>query len=324
MSLAITAVLCPQSKWGAKCPYPMTPTRVVIHNTANDASAMNEISYMNSNNNQVSYHFAVDDTRAVQGIPLNRNAWHAGDGAYGSGNRYGIAIEICYSKSGGSRFTKAEQNGAELAAMLLKQYGWGIDRLTKHQDYSGKYCPHRTLDLGWQRFVNMVSAKLAELNGQPVPKPTPTPSTGKINVKYQCYDRTHGWLDWITNYNNVNSNGYAGWMGFPITGFVAYTPGSASAVGNLEYRLHVKNGGWFNWRRDQEVDSVGDKFAGDLKQQCDGLQMRLVNCPGHNVRYRVHLTGGSWLDWVTGYGSGDNGYAGLWGYSIDAVQVEII
>ena len=29
------------SKYGIKCPYPMTPKGVCIHNTANDASAQN-------------------------------------------------------------------------------------------------------------------------------------------------------------------------------------------------------------------------------------------------------------------------------------------
>ena len=39
---------------------------------------------------------------------------------------------------------------------MLKKYGWGIDKVTKHRDYDGKYCPHRTLDRGWQRFLSMV------------------------------------------------------------------------------------------------------------------------------------------------------------------------
>ena len=84
------------------------------------------------------------------------------DGNMGVGNRQGIGIEICYSKSGGARFTKAEDNGAQLVASLLKKYGWGIEKVTKHQDYSGKYCPHRTLDLGWQRFLDMVKKYMNE------------------------------------------------------------------------------------------------------------------------------------------------------------------
>lgn len=77
-----------------------------------------------------------------------------------------IGIEICYSKSGGEKFEQAERLASEYVAYLLKQYGWGIDRVKKHQDWSGKYCPHRTLDMGWQRFLNMVNEYLG--NATPI------------------------------------------------------------------------------------------------------------------------------------------------------------
>ena len=147
-------------KYNIKCPYTMNPSRIVVHNTANDASARNEIAYMISNNQEVSFHYAVDDKEVVQGIPENRNAWHSGDGANGKGNREGVAIEICYSKSGGDRFMQAEKNAVDLIVSILKKYNWGVERVTKHQDYNGKYCPHRTLDIGWDRFIKMIEAKL--------------------------------------------------------------------------------------------------------------------------------------------------------------------
>ena len=179
--------LLPSSLYSWKSPYSMTPTRIVVHNTANDASADSEIKYMHKTEaqggRQVSYHYAVDDKEAVQGLPENRNGWHSGDGGNGKGNRQGIAIEICYSKSGGDRFIKAEQNAVELIVDILKRYGWGIDKVTKHQDYANKYCPHRTLDMGWDRFINMIKDKL----NQPAPKPvTPAPST---TLKYSEGDK---------------------------------------------------------------------------------------------------------------------------------------
>lgn len=158
------------SKYYLKSPYAMTAKYITVHNTANDASANNEISYMRSNNTSTSFHFAVDDIEVVQGLPENRNGFHAGDGN-GTGNRETIGIEICYSKSGGVRFEKAERNAAQFIAQKLKERGWDISRVKKHQDWSGKYCPHRTLDMGWQRFLNMVQAELA-----PKPAPTPVPS----------------------------------------------------------------------------------------------------------------------------------------------------
>jgi len=148
------------SNYKNKCPYPMVPSRIVVHNTANDASAENEVKYMIRNAAKTSFHYAVDDKEIVQGIEENRNAYHAGDGGSGKGNREGIGIEICYSKSGGERFEKAEKNAAEFCAHLLTKYGWGIEKITTHQSYSGKYCPHRTLDMGWERFLNMVKMHL--------------------------------------------------------------------------------------------------------------------------------------------------------------------
>lgn len=160
--MQITKMLVPESKYEIKCPYEMEPEFIVVHNTANDASAMAEISYMIGNNNKVSFHCAIDDTQIVQGIPFNRNSWNAGDGRNGEGNRKGISIEICYSKSGGENFEEAEKLAAEYIAYLLKQYNWGIDKVKKHQDFSNKYCPHRTLDLGWQRFLDIVNSYLEE------------------------------------------------------------------------------------------------------------------------------------------------------------------
>ena len=112
-------------------------------------------------------------------------------------------------------------------------------------------------------------------------------------------------------------------MGKPIVAFRAKTKGDAADVGYLEYRAHRKGGGWYGWRRDYNKDSAGDTFAGDGKNPIDGLQFRLVGISGKNVRYRVHCIGKGWLDWVTNYGSGANGYAGWYGYAIDAVQVYV-
>jgi len=102
---------------------------------------------MIGNNNEVSFHVAVDDKEAVQGIPFDRNAWHCGDGN-GTGNRQSIGVEICYSKSGDSRYYKAEDNAAVVIAQLMKQFCIPIENVVPHQKWSGKYCPHRMLDEG--------------------------------------------------------------------------------------------------------------------------------------------------------------------------------
>lgn len=173
----IRKMLVSSSKYGVKCPYLMSPVGICVHNTANDASANNEVSYMINNGAEVSFHYAVDEMEIVQGLPLDRNAWAAGDGGNGQGNRKYIHIEICYSKSGGHKFDKSEENAADLVVYLLKKYGWGIDKVKKHQDFSGKYCPHRTLDKGWQRFLDLVKSKL-----NPTTKPPQTNDLCRILV----------------------------------------------------------------------------------------------------------------------------------------------
>lgn len=220
--------LVPKDKYAIKCPYTRTPTRVVIHNTANDAPAANEISYMRYNDLEISFHYAVDDVNIVQGIPESRNAWASGDG-HGKGNMEGIHIEICYSKSGGKKFDKAEQNTAEFTASLLKKYGWGIDKVTKHRDYDGKYCPHRTLDRGWQRFLSMVKRYM---------EPAKTPVASKFTpylIRKNCRDALNIRKGPSTNYGILGQ----------IKDTLRYTiveersgPGSHKGWGRL------KAGGW--------------------------------------------------------------------------------
>lgn len=158
--MKITRMLMPQSKYSLKCPYNMNMEEITTHNTANDAPAKNEASYMIGNKYSTSFHAVVDDKEVIEIIPCTRNAFHAGDGRSGRGNRKAYSIEICYSKSGGEKFEAAEENAAAYTAMILKQNGWGIDKVKRHKDYSGKYCPHRTMDLGWERYLQKVQRHL--------------------------------------------------------------------------------------------------------------------------------------------------------------------
>lgn len=156
--------LVAENRYGLKCPHNMNPIGITVHNTANSASADSEVAYMVNNNNETSYHFCVDEEHAVQGLPLDRNAWHAGDGN-GPGNRKTIAIEIARSTADDeSLFDRAEENAAQLTAYLCKEYGWTTADIYTHKHWSGKYCPHKTLDKGWERFVNMVQRHIDELN----------------------------------------------------------------------------------------------------------------------------------------------------------------
>ncbi|MEK5498574.1 peptidoglycan recognition protein family protein [Bacillus sp. FSL M8-0077] len=186
MTIKVRKMLVSSAKKSIKCPYSMSAKYITFHNTANDAPAENEISYMRNNNASVSFHYAVDDKEVVQGIETNRNAWHCGDGSgSNSGNRTSIGVEVCYSKSGGERYKKAEALAIKFIAQLLKERGWGVDRVKKHEDWSGKHCPHRVLDEGrWGAVKAAIAKELATLNGSKTgaatkPVKTSAPKTSK-------------------------------------------------------------------------------------------------------------------------------------------------
>ena len=189
MAYKIVNMWLPQYKYNIKAPYAMKPQYITVHNTGNTASARNEASFHNNNNLQVSYHVAIDDKEAVQLIPFNRNAWHAGDGN-GTGNRQSIGIEICYSMDNGysgaksARYKKAEDNAALYIAHVLKQYGWGIDRLKRHYDWSRKDCPHKMhATNSYQDFRRKVQRYLDQLNGKKVTKAKPKSKSKKETPK---------------------------------------------------------------------------------------------------------------------------------------------
>jgi len=138
---------------------------IVIHNTGNPTStAANECAWLTnpSNSRTASYHIVVDDKEAIEVIPLNENAWHSGDGSgVNSGNRKGIGVEICERN-----YEKSLENAIELVAKLLKERNWGIDRLRRHYDQSGKLCPRKMNTdgkwTGWYDFLKKVESKLKE------------------------------------------------------------------------------------------------------------------------------------------------------------------
>ena len=115
--------------------HPMSPKYITIHDTGNaskGSGAKNHAIYAGRGVNEVGYHFVVDDKNIYQLLPLTENAWHAGDGGSGTGNRQSIAIEICENPE--SNRTTAEKNAQQLAAYLMKKYGIPTSNIKQHHD----------------------------------------------------------------------------------------------------------------------------------------------------------------------------------------------
>lgn len=163
---------------------PISPRCLVIHWTANTnkgADADNNRDYFEDHPwNKVSAHYIVDDHSVVQCVPENEMAYHVGAewyaedalrqlGSYPNGTT--IGIEMCVNSDGD--FIKTYQNTVALAADILQRHGWGIDRLWKHYDITGKHCPGFFVDdavargfgfesayEGWKKFGQGVAIAL--------------------------------------------------------------------------------------------------------------------------------------------------------------------
>ena len=132
------------------------------------------------------------------------------------------------------------------------------------------------------------------------------PSPSGVTVTYQTWDDVlNCWLP-----NVMNDSDYAGIFGHDVCGVFAHLNG-----GNTYYKVHVKGGSWL-----PEVKNRND-FAGLYNMPIDGFMIK----GDKRLKYRVHLRRTKeWLPWVTGYDTKDlnNGFAGMYGYEIDAIQIK--
>lgn len=138
------------------------PEYVVIHETDNwskGADAKAHATAMSNGNLAGTVHYYVDSKSIYQTLEHQDGAYAVGDGkgAYGITNRNSINIEICVNPE--TYYYVAVDKAEQLAAYILKQYGWGTDRLKRHYDASRKHCPRRIIDEGlWNSFVKKTAA----------------------------------------------------------------------------------------------------------------------------------------------------------------------
>ena len=162
--------LIPKENRWARPGLRMVPTSKTIHETdnlAHSADARMHTRYVDNTKQYVSWHFTVDDSIIIQELPINENAWHAGDGSKGKGNRTSIAIETCVNDGGD--FEKAKENAIKLIKFLDK-YLPQAEMNWQHNHWNGKNCPKRIRKSGWKNFLDKVEAfELEQCDTYPVP-----------------------------------------------------------------------------------------------------------------------------------------------------------
>lgn len=168
-----------------------SPAYVVVHETDNwdrGAGAETHARALYNGNLGGSVHFYVDDREIYQTLDIADGAYAVGDGGgrYGITNRNSINLEICVNPD--SNYYKAVENAKWLCAKLLKERGWGIDRLKRHYDASRKNCPRRIIAEGlWEGFkadVKKLMSGTSSGGTASAPKPeTNKPASGYSPIR---------------------------------------------------------------------------------------------------------------------------------------------
>ena len=175
----------------------------------------------------------------------------------GKGNRKSISIEICHSTNPDiNKFLEAEKLAAKYIAYLLKQRNWGIERVKKHQDWSKKYCPHKTLDLGWERFLDLIRAELGDVKSEEEQKKEANkPSNIVVNSRV---------LEWQKTMNRVYR--------LNLAQDKSYGPDSAKKANahQLYYKMPTIKNAYVGWlqKRLKELGYYSGKIDNSFGPQC--------------------------------------------------------
>jgi hypothetical protein len=137
---------------------------LTIHQTGNTAAGANAKAHHNLQARSgigYGWHWQVDDHEAIQTHDHDFKIWHAGD-SRGKGNTESISIEICINLDGD--YNKSVENGAKLAAMILKEENIDISKMVQHNYWTGKNCPEQIRacknGICWSNFVEKVKGYL--------------------------------------------------------------------------------------------------------------------------------------------------------------------
>ena len=137
---------------------------LTIHQTGNTSAGANAKAHHNLQARSgigYGWHWQVDDHEAIQTHDHDFKIWHAGDGR-GKGNTESISIEICVNLDGD--YNQAVENGAKLAALILKEENIDISKMVQHNYWTGKNCPEQIRacknGICWSHFVEKVRGYL--------------------------------------------------------------------------------------------------------------------------------------------------------------------
>lgn len=233
------------------------PNYVVIHETDNWAKGANARAHataMKNGNLAGTVHYYVDSQECYQTLEHQDGAWAVGDGhgKYGISNLNSINIEICVNPE--SNYYLAVDRAAELAAMLLNQYGWDTSHLKRHYDASRKHCPRRILDEGlWDNFVKCTASYMKK---QGVVAPAAAP----LYRVRKTWKNSKSQLGAYAVLGNAKKNCPSGYSVYDEAGKVIYTNKSEPVRRNGMQATELKG-----LTAKELISKVGPLFTADQK-----------------------------------------------------------
>ena len=324
----------------------LSPQYLVIHETANPgASAWNHVNLWSRDDTYaVHYVMELDGHTVYHTVPDNRLCWHVGNGNYAT---YGI--ELAHATNSAD-FASQWGEAVKWAGDQLRSRGWDTSRLLSHHqaaqiwggsDHTDPDGYFRSYGKSWADFKQAVAnymgsgyvAAIAPTDGnggtyQGGGYSTPTSSfpksTGKsVNVHYALHNRGGDWNSEVTNFNDSNSDGFAGMPFGSHDMLIAYAD-----KGTLRYRVHTKESGWLDWVQAASYSDSVNGMAGVWGETIDGVQMYYITPNGDykQVYYRSQdVDDAGWWSEVCDDGStyGGDDYAGYYGHALDRLQVYI-
>lgn len=321
---------------------PLSASYLVIHETANPgASAYNHTLLWARDDTYAVHHvMELDGSTVYNTVPENRLCWHVGNG-----NGYTIGIELAHATNA-SDFAKQWGEAVKWTGDELRAHGWDTSRLLSHyeaarrwggSDHTDPNGYFRAYGKTWLEFKQAVSAYLGsgyvapiaptDGNGGTYQPPTSSTrssfpkSTGKsVNIHYALHNRFGAWNEAVTDFNDSDSDGFAGVPYGYHDMLIAWTD-----TGTLRYRVHTEEGGWLGWVQTADYNDSVNGMAGIWGQTIDGVQMYYITPDGdyRQVYYRSQdVAHAGYWDEVCDDGStyGGDDYAGMYGCALDRLQ----
>lgn len=323
---------------------------IVIHYTGAVGSAYNNTQYFKNGYRGSSAHYFVGYSGEIwQSTADGLAAWSVGGKKYPgtagglfylkATNYNTLNIEMCVRTKGSTGDTSRDwyfedetiKSTVNLTRALMQKYDVPASRVIRHYDVVGKYCPNPFVlnddPVSWNDFKGMLqSGNTGGADGnagnssgggnEGQIKPPTNTGNKNVNVYYAVETRDYGRLPEVRNRED-----YAGWGNSPIENVKIRVD-----QGSVKYRVHIKGGGWLPYVTGCSWSDYNNGYAGNGRA-IDALEVYYYT-PG-NIRpykkavYRVAPTGGGYYPYQhdNERGGGQDGYAGLFGRSIQKLQI---